>query len=90
MTQFNFCGLPLFALNKAGHVCRSNKIMTTLDLITKDDFEQFKREFFTKFRKLGISPTQDHSAKKWLKSAELRRLLNISAGTLQNLRINGK
>jgi predicted site-specific integrase-resolvase len=28
-------------------------------------------------------------AKKWLKSYEVRELLNISPGTLQNLRING-
>jgi hypothetical protein len=27
--------------------------------------------------------------KKWLKSVEVRKLLNISPGTLQNLRING-
>ena len=27
--------------------------------------------------------------KKWLKSNEVRELLNISPGTLQNLRING-
>ena len=28
-------------------------------------------------------------AKKWLKSSEVRKLLGISTGTLQNLRING-
>jgi hypothetical protein len=27
--------------------------------------------------------------KLWLKSNEVRKLLNISAGTLQNLRVNG-
>ena len=27
--------------------------------------------------------------KKWLKSTEVRKLLGISPGTLQNLRING-
>ena len=27
--------------------------------------------------------------KKWLKSYEVRKILNISPGTLQNLRING-
>ena len=27
--------------------------------------------------------------KQWLKSSEVRKLLNISSGTLQNLRING-
>ncbi|WP_232456887.1 helix-turn-helix domain-containing protein [Pedobacter psychrophilus] len=32
------------------------------------------------------SPSQ---SKQWLKSTEVRKLLNISPGTLQNLRING-
>ena len=30
-----------------------------------------------------------HVSKKWLKSPEVRELLGISPGTLQNLRING-
>jgi predicted site-specific integrase-resolvase len=29
------------------------------------------------------------STKKWIKSYEVRKLLNISPGTLQNLRMNG-
>ncbi len=63
--------------------------MTTLNLITKEDLEQFKHELFAELRKLGIGPASEQPAKKWLKSAEVRKLLNISAGTLQNLRING-
>lgn len=31
----------------------------------------------------------DTHSKKWLKSTEVRKLLRISAGTLQNLRVNG-
>ncbi|MEX0314041.1 MAG: helix-turn-helix domain-containing protein, partial [Allomuricauda sp.] len=31
----------------------------------------------------------EQPAKKWLKSPEVRELLGISPGTLQNLRING-
>lgn len=30
-----------------------------------------------------------HISKRWLKSPEVRELLGISPGTLQNLRING-
>ncbi len=63
--------------------------MTALDLITKEDLQQFKTELFTELRKLGISQSTDQSNKRWLKSAEVRKLLKISAGTLQNLRING-
>ncbi len=63
--------------------------MTALDLITKEDLAQFKSELFAELKRLGISPAPGQSAKQWLKSAEVRKLLNISAGTLQNLRING-
>ena len=68
---------------------QKREIMTALDLITKEDLEQFKYEPFAELRKLGIGPASEQSAKKWLKSAEVRKRLNISAGTLQNLRING-
>lgn len=63
--------------------------MTALDLITKDDLEQFKTELFAELRKLGIRPANEQPQRQWLKSAEVRKLLNISPGTLQNLRING-
>jgi hypothetical protein len=62
--------------------------MTTLDLITKEDLECFKRELFQKLEKLNIN-AQHYQEKKWLRSAEVRKLLKISSGTLQNLRING-
>ena len=62
--------------------------MTTLDLITRQDFEQFKKELFDELKKLQIHPATS-DAKEWLKSAEVRKLLKISPGTLQNLRING-
>ena len=35
-----------------------------------------------------LKPGQGQS-KQWLKSYEVRKLLNISPGTLQNLRVNG-
>lgn len=66
-----------------------NKKMTTLDLITKQDLEQFKTELFAELKKLGIGPATEQSGRQWLKSAEVRKLLKISPGTLQNLRING-
>ena len=64
------------------------KNMTTLDLITRQDFEQFKKELFEELKKLQILPATAQ-VKEWLKSAEVRKLLKISPGTLQNLRING-
>jgi hypothetical protein len=41
----------------------------------------------------GFSPAlgkdSDKPGKKWLKSSEVRKMLGISPGTLQNLRVNG-
>ncbi|MBB6126376.1 helix-turn-helix domain-containing protein [Mucilaginibacter lappiensis] len=61
--------------------------MTAIDLITKEDLRQFKNEMLTEMKHL-LKPGQGQS-KQWLKSYEVRKLLNISPGTLQNLRING-
>lgn len=63
--------------------------MTALDLISKEDLEQFKTELFAELKKRAIAPASGQAEKKWLKSSEVRKLLNISPGTLQNLRING-
>jgi hypothetical protein len=48
---------------------------------------KFKQEFFLELKQLlqGQNPDQ----KQWLKSYEVRELLGISGGTLQNLRTNG-
>jgi hypothetical protein len=58
-----------------------------LEIITKEDLRDFKNEMLGEIKQL-IQPGQGQS-KKWLKSNEVRKLLNISPGTLQNLRING-
>ena len=58
-----------------------------MEIITKEDLKQLKTEMLAEIRQL-IKP-EDSQSKQWLKSAEVRKLLNISPGTLQNLRING-
>jgi len=63
--------------------------MTTLDLITKEDLQKFKAELFAELRQLNITTADASPTKKWMKSAEVREMLDISPGTLQNLRING-
>jgi len=61
-----------------------------VEFITKDDLERFKKELFEEIRHLAMYPQKAGEASKaWLKSFEVRELLGISAGTLQNLRING-
>jgi ribonucleotide reductase beta subunit family protein with ferritin-like domain len=61
--------------------------MTAIELITKEDLREFKGELLKEIKEL-MQPGQGQS-KKWLKSLEVRKLLGISPGTLQNLRING-
>lgn len=61
--------------------------MATIELLTKSDLEEFKKDLLKEIGAL-IQP-QAAEGKKWLKSVEVRKLLNISPGTLQNLRING-
>jgi len=58
-----------------------------VELITKDDLKEFKSDLLSEIKAI-MQPGQGQS-KKWLKSIEVRKLLNISPGTLQNLRING-
>ena len=58
-----------------------------VNLLTHEDLEHFKTELFTELRLFlkSEAPTQ----KKWLKSNELKKILKVSDGTLQTLRING-
>ncbi|KGO85402.1 transcriptional regulator [Flavobacterium rivuli WB 3.3-2 = DSM 21788] len=58
-----------------------------IDLITREDLNEFRNLLLNDLKQL-IQP-QSLQEKKWIKSYEVRKLLNISAGTLQNLRING-
>lgn len=58
------------------------------EIVTTDDLREFKIELLAELKKL-FKEHHGQPAKKWLKSYEVRELLNISPGTLQNLRING-
>nr|WP_315174016.1 helix-turn-helix domain-containing protein [uncultured Flavobacterium sp.] len=58
------------------------------NIITTEDLNAFKLELLEEIKKI-LQPLEVKHEKKWLKSNEVRKLLNISAGTLQNLRVNG-
>jgi hypothetical protein len=59
----------------------------SVEIITKEDLQQFKSELLNDLLRI-IQPHQPRT-RQWLKSNEVRKLLKISPGTLQNLRING-
>lgn len=58
-----------------------------VQIITPEDLEAFRTILLNDLKE--ILAKQGQPKKKWLKSKEVRKLLNISPGTLQNLRING-
>lgn len=60
----------------------------TATIITTEDLHEFKLELLDDIKRL-LKTKPSHKTKKWLKSLEVRELLGISPGTLQNLRING-
>lgn len=60
--------------------------MIASDLLTKEDLKEFKAELLSDLK--SLMQTSGIESKKWFKSADVRRILNISPGTLQNLRVN--
>ena len=58
-----------------------------IEVITREDLNEFRELLLSELNTLFNSKTEQQ--KQWLKSNEVRKLLNISPGTLQNLRING-
>jgi len=59
-----------------------------IEVITREDLNEFRFLLLNDLKE--IFGTKPQEQKQWLKSKEVRKLLNISAGTLQTLRINKK
>lgn len=57
-------------------------------LVTIADLEEFKTDLLLSIKHL-LSEHKPQSGKKWLKSYEVKELLEISEGTIQTLRNNG-
>ena len=58
-----------------------------IEVITREDLNEFRTLLLSDLNAMFNSKPQQQ--KQWLKSSEVRKLLNISSGTLQNLRVNG-
>ncbi len=58
-----------------------------IEVITREDLNEFRTLLLTDLKELFSGNKEE--PKQWLKSKEVRKLLNISPGTLQNMRING-
>jgi hypothetical protein len=58
-----------------------------IEVLTKEDLQTFRHELLNDLKQLF--ETKPPEQKKWLRSSDVRTLMNISAGTLQNMRISG-
>ena len=56
-----------------------------VELVTKEDLQLFRQQLLHDLK--SVMATAQPQPAQWLKSGEVRKLLKISAGTLQNLRI---
>ena len=64
-----------------------------MDDITKNDLEDLKKQILTNLSDLLDKKLKNYNQKvdfEWLRSKIVRNTLNISAATLQNLRMSGK
>lgn len=60
----------------------------SVEVVTKEDLQAFRLQLLNDLKLLLFA--NEKCEKKWLRSSEVRKLLKISSGTLQNLRITGK
>ncbi|MEK6478319.1 helix-turn-helix domain-containing protein [Catalinimonas sp. 4WD22] len=56
-------------------------------IVTTEDLLIFKKELIEELK--GLLAQNVAQPKQWLRSSEVRKMLSVSPGTLQNLRING-
>ena len=64
-----------------------NEVIMIVNLITQEDLKEFKIELLEDIKNLFNIKVSEQ--KLWLRSSEVKELLKISSGTLQNLRIKG-
>ncbi|WP_158796404.1 helix-turn-helix domain-containing protein [Pedobacter sp. L105] len=58
----------------------------SVEIITKEDLDRFKVDLLKEIKQM-LSATPGES-KRWLKNSEVRKMLSISSGKLQMLRVN--
>ena len=60
-----------------------------IEVITKQDLDFFRMQLLTDIKEL-LAMRDANTEAEWLRSSDVRKLLKISHGTLQNLRIGGR
>lgn len=64
-------------------------IPTRDQILTQSDLLEFKEDMLQEFKRIIKECVNGQPGKKWLKSAEVKKLLGISHGFLQSLRDSG-
>jgi hypothetical protein len=66
-----------------------NQGVMQIEVITKEDLQVLRQQMLGDIKEL-LSANGNAAEKEWLRSSDVRKLLKISPGTLQNLRITGQ
>ena len=59
----------------------------TYEIITQEDLQKFRLQLLEDLTRMMSGAVQPQLNKEWMRSSEVRKMLGISHGTLQNLRI---
>ncbi len=59
----------------------------TYEIITHEDLQKFRLQLLEDLSRMLSGAVQPQLNKEWLRSSEVRKILGISHGTLQNLRV---
>ena len=60
-----------------------------MELLTMDDLEQVKTEILSEIRGFFVEHKISEAKKRWIKTNDVVRILKVSPGTIQTLRLNG-
>jgi hypothetical protein len=80
--------VPVFKIHLVLCPHQINSNFMALQVITSDDLQKFKQEILLEIQ-ANFQKYEAASRNRWLKSMEVRKLLRVSSGTLQTLRLNG-
>lgn len=72
-------------MEKKGKQTEERSALYTHQLVTLADLEKFKEQMLSEMRRLLSGGDTQHS-KQWLKSREVRKLLDVSPGKLHAMR----
>ena len=62
----------------------------SVEIVTKEDLQMFRMQLLDDIKSLLTGIAGKDEKPEWLKSGDVRKILNVSPGTLQNLRVNGQ